>query len=225
VGCAECRPSILRCTLIFLNLWGTLYFLFKQASSWICVVYTGYTGNNAGISDICNSGKEKIWRCWYLQCNRKLKQFHSHFCARTPSVANGHSYKQFTPRYVGKLCSSAAQKQKRKSYSSSGRCTCSSCSQCPRIFESEFPRPMERKRLIPHLQIIFSRAMWKINYTGKGWIRWMKTKPRSLHQLQMSQRTLYSASGKWWTIGWMYAGLKLALSVKCFAYSNISTCM
>jgi hypothetical protein len=43
----------------------------------------------------------------------------------------------------------------------------------------------------------------------------------SLQQLQMSQRTCCSASGKSWTIGGMYAELHMALIVKCFASNNL----
>jgi hypothetical protein len=63
----------------------------------------------------------------------------------------------------------------------------------------------------------------KDQVAAKEWIHWMNSKHGSLQQLQMLQRTWYSASRKRWTIVKMNAELQMALTVKYFTPNAFST--
>jgi hypothetical protein len=78
-------------------------------------------------------------------------------------VSWGHHYKQFSPRHVGKLCSSVAQQQ---FYSSAGWYARSFRSQCPWLFQCEFPRSMDWKRRTSRVASPFSwsYAFWLLPF-------------------------------------------------------------
>jgi hypothetical protein len=70
--------------------------------------------------------------------------------------------------------------------------------------------------MILRLRTFSCGILWKTRCTAKEWIHWMNSKSGSLQHSAVLQRTCYSMSDRRWTVGEMYAKLKMALIMKCF---------